>query len=371
MGETLDVLTAIEEAGRNGRRWALATIVAVTGSTYRRPGARLFVPEDGESVGNLSGGCLEGEVEQTGRAVIATGEPRVEHYDLTADDEVVWGWGLGCNGAITVFVEPSEQAGATAEILRNAIEKERPVALATVIESTDERVARGARVVAGTGGSAARGTLGDPDLDRSAASSALGGLAAGESRVEVMETPYGELKLFIEVFEPPPRLVVCGAGHDAIPLVAHAAGLGWRVAVADDRRGMLSAERFPGATELVPCEPADVVRAARVDDRSHVVVMSHNFLRDRAYLASLLGSKAAYVGMLGPRGRLERLLDELAKEGVEPTEEQLRRVHGPAGLDIGAEGPEEIAVAIVAEIMAVRRRKEAGFLRRRTGSIHE
>jgi xanthine dehydrogenase accessory factor len=153
--------------------------------------------------------------------------------------------------------------------------------------------------------------------------------------------------------------------------VAHAAGLGWRVIVVDDRRGMLSAERFPGAAELVVCEPADVAGAAVVDERSHVVVMSHNFLRDRAYLASLLGSKAAYVGMLGPRARLERLLDELAKEGVEPTEEQLRRVHGPAGLDIGAEGPEEIAVAIVAEIMAVRRRKEAGFLKRRTGSIHE
>ncbi|CAN5734048.1 XdhC family protein [soil metagenome] len=371
MGETLDVLTAIEEARRHGRRFALATIVAVTGSTYRRPGARLLVPEEGESVGNLSGGCLEGEVEQTGRTVIDTGEPRVEHYDLTADDEVVWGWGLGCNGAITLFIEPSGQAEATAEVLREAIEQERPVSLATVIESTDERVGRGARVVVSADGSTTRGTLQEPELERSVATAALGALAHGESRVEVIKSAHGEVKLFIEVFEPPPRLVVCGAGHDAIPLVAHAAGLGWRVVVADDRPGMLSDERFPGAAELVACEPDDVVDTAGVDERSHVVVMSHNFLRDRAYLASLLGSKAAYVGMLGPRARLERLLDELAKEGIEATDEQLRRVHGPAGLDIGAEGPEEIAVAIVAEIMAVRRKREAGFLKRRAGSIHE
>ena len=121
MSETLDVLTAIEQAGEAGRRSALATIVAVTGSTYRRPGARLFVPDEGGSVGNLSGGCLEGEVEQAARAVMASGEPRVEHYDLTADDEVVWGWGLGCNGAITVFIEPSRQADATARVLRQAI----------------------------------------------------------------------------------------------------------------------------------------------------------------------------------------------------------------------------------------------------------
>ncbi len=365
MSETLEVLAAMEASTRGNQKSALATIVATTGSTYRRPGARLFVPEEGEATGNLSGGCLEGEVQEVARTVMTSGQPRLEHYDLTADDEVVWGWGLGCNGAITVFIEPAERAAQVAGALTLAIEERRPVVLATALEAS-RGTAVGARLLVAENGSF-EGTTGNVFLDADAARRASRSLDTGVSEMDELEGA----RFFFEVIEPPVRLVLCGAGHDAVPLVEHAAGLGWSVTVVDDRPELLTAERYPGADELIVCEPDEVAAKTHVDKRTNVVVMSHNFFRDRAYLGSLLSSGAGYVGMLGPGARLQRLLGELGKEGIEPAPGDLGPVHGPAGLDIGAEGPEEIAVAIIAEIMAVRRKRGAGFLRSRGGSIHD
>lgn len=360
MSETAEVLEAITEWRSAGRKMALATIVGVSGSTYRRPGARLLVAEDGQMIGNLSGGCLEGEVHGVAQSVITSGEPQLVFYDLTADDEVVWGWGLGCNGAIEVFVEPAAKAAETATALRKAIEDELAVAVVTVLDSDTGELSQGDRTIV-LEGERSRGRI---ETEGAAA------LASGETSIRTLEYPDGSARVFIEVIEPPLRLLVCGAGHDAIPMVKAASGLGWRVDVADDRESMLNPERFPGARRFVHSDPGKIDEAAAIDKRTFVVVMSHNYLRDRDYLRSLLGSNAAYVGMLGPRARLQRLLDDLAADGVDiPTDEPVR-IHGPAGLDIGAEGPEEIAAAIVAEVLAVTRDRRAGFLRDRARPIH-
>jgi xanthine/CO dehydrogenase XdhC/CoxF family maturation factor len=369
MGETADVLAAISSYRANGAKIALATIVGVRGSTYRRAGARLVVAEDGTMVGNLSGGCLEGEVHDLAHFVMESGTPRLESYDLTADDEVVWGWGLGCNGAIDVFIEPGDKAAEVADAIRLAVDAERPVVVATVITSSLDEVEPGARVVFAEG-SPPLGKVGLAALDRAVADEAERARTGGVSEVRPVPAEGGQVDVFFEVIDPPPRLVICGAGHDAIPLAAAAAGLGWRVVVADDREGMLTARRFPAAGDLVLTEPGEVTEKARIDDRSFVVVMSHNYLRDRDYLRSLLGSDAAYVGMLGPKARLERLLGDLSSDGVELPAASLERVYGPAGLDLGAEGPEEIAAAIVAEILALVRNRNAGFLKDRDAPIH-
>lgn len=349
---------------------ALATIVAVKGSTYRQPGARLLVPETARMVGNISGGCLESEVEQVAREVMRGGGPRIVTFDLTADDEAVWGWGLGCNGVIDVFVEPAENTSAVAAALRSALEEDRPIACVTVLESSAPDIAPGSRLLVHPDGRR-EGSVGSLDDELSLADEAGRALKDGHSRVVNTSSRGGELKAFVEVLEPPPRVLVCGAGHDAIPLVRHAASLGWRVTVADDREPFLTFERFPGATGFVHTEPDRVAENAGIDRRTHAVVMSHNFLRDLGYLRSLLGTEVAYIGMLGPRARLDRLLANLDGEGVFPSEEDLAKIHGPAGLDVGAEGPGEIASAIVAEILAVRGRREGGFLRDRKGAIHE
>jgi len=368
VSELTDVLTAIESLSARGERLALATIVAVRGSTYRRPGARLLVPEEGAPIGNISGGCLENDVADVARIVMSEGHARVVSFDLTADDDAVWGWGLGCNGAIELFVEPADKAAEVAGALRIALEEERPICMVTVLDSGVSGVDQGNRMLVRPDGTT-QGSLGDAAAD--AAAAAAGVELLGRERSEIRELAQG-VRAFVEVLEPPLRLLICGAGHDAVPLVAAAANLGWSPVVADDRPVFLTHERFPQAAAFVPLErPEDIAAAGAVDERTFAVVMTHNFLRDKDYLRSLLGSPVRFIAMLGPSARTQRLLHELREEGVEIGDEDLARIHGPAGLDLGAEGPEEIAAAIVAEIVATKRGRGGGFLRDRPGPIHE
>ena len=333
MTELGEILEGIEARAAHGEPMALATIVDTRGSTYRRTGARLLVPASGDPIGNISGGCLEGDVARIGREVIADGTPRLVEFDLTADDDAVWGYGLGCNGAIEVFVEPTEGAVATAAALR-----QEGSCWVTVLTGDD---------------------AGSHRMQTDGAAAAA--LRDGTARVLVED---GERVLY-EPILPPIRLVVCSAGHDAAPLVRQAAELGWRVTVADVRRALLTHDRFPAAAGFVDADPERAAEAVAPDGSTAVLVMSHNYLRDVAYLRSFLDVPLAYLGVLGPRGRTEQMLAELDRP------EAIDRLHAPAGLDIGAEGPEEVARAIVAEILAVTRRRPGGPLRDRSGPIHE
>ncbi|HEX6596956.1 MAG TPA: XdhC family protein, partial [Acidimicrobiales bacterium] len=268
MSELDDVLAALEAS--HGSDAALATVVAVRGSTYRREGARLVVPAgDGPTVGNISGGCLEGDVAANAREVLTTGRPVLLSFDLTADDEAVWGWGLGCNGAIDVFVEPAREAARFASAMRTAMATQRPLALATVVAGDP----LGARMVV-HGDGRRDGSLGDAGADQDVAAAAAEALRERRSTTVTRSSGW---RVFVEVLVPPLRLVVCGAGHDAIPLVEFGARLGWRVEVVDDRRAMLVESRFPQASRLIHAQPGDAATAAGVDERSFVVVMSHNF----------------------------------------------------------------------------------------------
>jgi len=369
VSEITDVLTAIGSLAASGQRMALATIVAVRGSTYRRPGARLLVPEEGAPIGNISGGCLEGDVADMARLVMEEGRARVAGWDLTADDDAVWGLGLGCNGAIEVFIEPADRAVEAARALRTALEEERPISLVTVIESAEpEAIAPGARVIVMPDGRV-EGSLGRSDVDAEAIAAARELLTTERSEIRTLAEG---IRAFAEILDPPLRLVICGAGHDAVPLVRAASLLGWNVTVVDDRPAFLNRERFPEAHGFVPVDdPSEVAAAVTVDARTFVVVMTHNFLRDKAYLRGLLTTDARYVAMLGPAARTQRLLMELEEDGTQITEERRSRIHGPAGLDLGAEGPEEIAQAIIGEIVAVRRGRDGGFLKERPTPIHD
>ena len=369
MSEITDVLTAIGSLAASGQRMALATIVAVRGSTYRRPGARLLVPEEGAPIGNISGGCLEGDVADMARLVMEEGQARLAGWDLTADDDAVWGLGLGCNGAIEVFIEPADRAVEAARALRTALEEERPISLVTVIGSTEpEAIAPGARLIVMPDG-AVEGSLGRSDVEAEAIAAARELLTTERSEIRTVAEG---VRAFVEILEPPLRLVICGAGHDAVPLVRAASLLGWNVTVVDDRPAFLNRERFPEAHGFASVDdPSEVAAAVTVDARTFVVVMTHNFLRDKAYLRELLTTDARYVAMLGPAARTQRLLMELEEEGTPITDEGRSRIHGPAGLDLGSEGPEEIAQAIIGEIVAVRRGRDGGFLKERPTPIHD
>src|SRR3954469_20603305 len=201
MSEIVDVLAASERLQAEGQRMALATIVAVRGSTYRRPGARLLVPEQGAPVGNLSGGCLEGDVADMARVVMDEGAARLAGWDLTADDDDVWGLGLGCNGAIEVFIEPAERAVAVTHALREALEQETSICVVTSLESDISGVEPGARIVVRTDGSV-EGHLGDADVDAEAPVGRKELRAAGRSETRTFA---GSVRSFVEVLEPPLR----------------------------------------------------------------------------------------------------------------------------------------------------------------------
>jgi len=333
MSELTEILDAIEQAAARNEPMALATIVATRGSTYRRAGARLLVRADGELVGNLSGGCLEGEIARVARGVMSSGQPALAEFDLTAENDDVWGYGLGCNGAFEVFVEPAAGAAAVASALREAHDTCLVSVLTGSLSGIHRLQADGAAVAA---------------------------LRDGTPRVLEEDGK----RVFYEPIQPPMRLVVCAAGHDAIPLVRQAAELGWRVTVADVRRKLLTHERFPEAADFSDADPKTAAAAIGPDGRTAVILMSHNYLRDQEYLGSFLDRPLAYLGVLGPRGRTEQMLHEMNRPDA------MTRLHAPAGLDIGAEGPEEIARAIIAEILAVMRGRAGGSLRERTGPIH-
>ncbi len=340
------ILETIVEWADRGQGFALATVVGVRGSTYRGLGARQLVSTDGTSVGTVSGGCLDSDLRAVAAEVIADGKARIVEFDLTADDEAIWGWGIGCNGATRLLVEPAASATELSHRLAELRAAQRPAAVVHVLEGADV----GSRAVVTHGG--IEGSIGD-----SMAEQAREALVESRHRLVSVDG----VDALIEVVGSPSRLVVCGAGHDAVPVVRFGAELGFEVIVVDDRRQFLTAERFPEAAALVHCDPGELGSAVELDGRSHVLLMSHNYLRDLDYLRAALSAQPAYIGVLGPGERLSRLLRDLAEQDVEW--ETLDTVHGPAGLDIGAEGPVEIAWAILAEILAVRRARSGGRLR--------
>jgi xanthine dehydrogenase accessory factor len=355
--ETERILQVIREVTASGRRAAIATVVRVRGSAYRREGARIVIREDGTYECLLSGGCLEPAVADAAAHVIATGEPKVVRYDLEEDS--VWGLGIGCSGEVDVRVERVSDDDVTRAWLR-VLEQGEAAVLVTPLAGAEGRllVWPDGRTTGDLGGTTARG----PAI---AQALSLARDPRGQSRAE----RFGAVELFFEKSEPPPRLVVFGAGADAVPLAVHARTLGFVVTVVDSREAFLTPDRFPGAT-LVRSDFTRLSDHLTLDSGSFVVVMNHHLERDRQSLRVALTSDAPYVGMLGPRARFQKLLAALADEGYVPTAAALERVRSPVGLALGAETPEEIALSILGEILAVRRGFEAGFLTGREASLH-
>lgn len=359
MRELRDILVRFDALARAGSGGVLASVVQVEGSTYRRPGARMLVDDAERMIGLVSGGCLEGDLLEHARRVRREGTPRLVHYDHRGEDDVVWGLGLGCAGALDVLLEPvsRERPGPLAWIARWLAARRRG-ALATDLESGE----RFALEEGGDGTAPASGPPVPPGLDAALADA----LATGRPR----RLRLAGRDLWVEVFAPPLRLAVFGAGPDAEPLVGLATLLGWDVGVTDPRPVYARPERFPGAAvHEAPAEEA-VARLAP-DPDTYAVVMTHHYLHDKAILAELLPGPAAYVGVLGPKRRTEDLLRDLEDAGVALPEERRARIFGPAGLDVGADAPEEIALSIAAEIQALAAGRSGGFLRDRKAPIHD
>jgi len=370
------------ELGRladGGASGALATVARVVGSAYRGVGARLLVRGDGSTLGMVSGGCLEGDLAARAAAVIADGRAEVVTYDTRSGDDLVWGLGLGCEGVVEVLLEPlaPDTARALATFLGRARASATPCVVATVFRAPDEAVRSvGARLLLdGEGATVASHGEVPASLAEALREDACAMLrgdaprARGTAREYVVDERV--LHVSLEPIVPPVRLVVCGAGPDAAPVARHATALGWEVTVVDHRpRSALHGERFPGVAVTHCAESRELARVVPLDARTHAVVMSHHFERDLGYLAALVAAEAPYVGLLGPRSRAERLFAEHRARIAPLDEHTLARVHAPVGLDLGGDDAEQVALAIIAEVMAVSNGRRGGPLSKRNAPIH-
>jgi len=352
--EVLDFLAALRRG--EGTPVALATVVRVRGSAYRHEGAKLAVSADGRSAGNVSGGCLEQDVREVALQVIRSGMPELRSYCSGADEIAAWDLGVGCEGQVDVYVEPADARPRE----RALLDERRPFVACGVMPGKGEKPGTGKRLIVTTDRD--EGDLGSQDLNVRAAALARELLETGESGIHEI----GGRSIFFDVLIPPPQLVVLGAGDDARPLVRFAAEVGFRVVVVDRRAGMLTRERFPGAAALLRSTGDELGATTPLEGECYAVVMNHNFADDQAYLRALLKTPVSYIGMLGPRQRTDRMLHNLAAEG--PVDEG--RVYGPVGLDIGTDGAEQVALAVLAEVLAARSGRRARSLRERHAPIH-
>lgn len=356
--EVEQLLRGIREARDRGEPVATATIVRVKGSAYRREGTRMLVRQDGSYACALSGGCLEPAVTDAALRTLASGAPAIVRYDLAEDS--VWGLSMGCSGAIDVHIERLDEDDVIREWLR-VLERDEPGVLVTPLAGASGRL-----LVRAAGD--AIGGLDDAVVQDSA-------IVHARARMD-LPVPHsgsvmvGASELFFEVATPAPALVLFGAGPDAAPVAARAWMLGFNVTVVDPRPAYLTHERFPTAS-LVLAHPEVLQGSVSLPRGGAVVVMNHHVHRDEECLRAALESEVAYIGVLGPLVRYRRLLAGLAGRGYHAPAARLACVRSPVGLAIGAETPEEVAVSILAEILAVRRGFRGGALDGSVESLHQ
>jgi len=365
----LEIIAALEGLREPA---ALATLVRAKGSSYRMPGARMIFSPGGLQTGLISAGCLETDVKARVDSVLVSREPQVAAFDMGSDLDLVWGTGMGCQGKADVLLEcvvpgaPAPWMSLCAAMLK----ARRSGAMATVFGRRGEAgAALGQRFVLEQGGPGlmpAPGPFGDTlraALDRA--------LAKGVATALTCPAEAGEVDLLIEPILPPYALWIVGAGEHALPLARLAEGLGWYLGIVDHRPALATQARFPQADRIVVGHAPESLAGLPLDRRSAALVVSHVYEQDREALRALLSQPLGYLGLQGNRKRSARLLRELAEEGLELSAAQHAMLHVPAGLDLGAESPEAIALSMLAEVQAALTGHPGGSLRDRTGSIHQ
>ncbi|HEX7013046.1 MAG TPA: XdhC family protein [Steroidobacteraceae bacterium] len=322
-----------------GEPIVLATITETLGSTYRKAGAQMLIAPDGQAAGLLSGGCLEADLMERARTVLDTGKALIVQYDMRSSDDVLWGIGLGCEGAMNILltrIDPENRYQPFA-FIDECRRVDTPGSFALVTATSNDAHPLGRFYLAGDNRAAPPAVVAD----------ALETARSRSARVTSVEAE--NARFLIVPVELPPRLLVLGAGPDAMPLVEIAGLMNWHVTVLDHRPAYAVPERFPRAARVEVRPPEALTEDLKTHRYDAAVVMSHHLLSDQAYLSALAGAPSVpYVGLLGPAPRRARLMQELGDEASRLT----GRLHGPVGLDIGARTPETIALAIVSQIQA-------------------
>jgi xanthine/CO dehydrogenase XdhC/CoxF family maturation factor len=348
---TIRHLQASFEAWRSERQpLVLASVCETQGSTYSKAGARMLITGDGRFQGMLSGGCLEGDLAERAQAVLASGTPQSVTYDLGSSDEELWGLGVGCDGRMRIFLQAllPESAYQPFAAMAGVFASDVRGAAVTVLASPSTSLAPGATAI--VHGTDFHG-FGVPETSRPGIRElADTAMSTRQSHTATLDIEGASVELLAAVLEPPPRVLILGAGLDAGPVLRLMLELGWRVTVQDHRPAYIATGHFESA-EQVLCVPADRLAASLDLDRfDAVIVMSHHLATDRSYLRQLGVSRIPYIGLLGPPHRKRRLIDQVGADLGNAGDLLEARVHGPAGLDIGGDGPASIALSIVAQV---------------------
>ncbi len=367
MKEITNILAAYDRLDFSERKAALATVVHVAGSSYRREGARMLIVDDGHWTGGISGGCLEDDAIRKANLAIFQQKPRVVRYDTTQDDPFQIGVGLGCKGIIDVLIEPVDANDPfnPVELLRTIADQRGDAALGVIMASDSSEVPVGLRILK-TKNELVVNQTPLSDWGRLTVEVQETLVNGNSHQLEMTWTDGQPVKFFVEMLPPPIHLVALGSNYDLLPLLEIGRTLGWQLTVVGNLR-KIGKPIFELATVVAEFEQVPVPP----DAHTATVLMSHDYKTDFLNLKKILPHDLPFIGLLGPRKRTERILDELENEGIHLSPAQLDSLHGPAGLDIGATTPEAIALSIAAEIQSVFGRRKGGPLRQRTGPIYD
>jgi xanthine/CO dehydrogenase XdhC/CoxF family maturation factor len=367
--EIKDILAAYKAALAHGRQTALATVVHVEGSSYRRPGARMLIEDNGQLTGAISGGCLEGDALRKALQAINLQQNKLVTYNSMHEEDIDFGVQLGCNGIVHILFEPIDPADENnpVSLLEKAMTFSGETVLVTLF-SLQWFNGHQPGTCFLLNKETSQSNIADTALETAVRKDAADVL---QTRTSIINE-YNEFSLssFVELLQPSVSLVVIGAGNDVFPLAEMAGILGWKITIADGRSTHANKQRFPNVHTIITGKPEAVIEQLAIDDWTVFLLMTHNYNYDLAMIRLLLSVKCSYIGTLGPKKRLDRMLNQLQQEGLIITDEQKANIYGPTGLDIGAETAEEIALSILAEIKAVFADRQGHFLRNRSVSIH-
>ena len=372
MKEIREIINAYNKARKNEKRLALATLVHLNGSSYRRPGARMIVDEEGQLTGAISGGCLEGDALRKAVFCIHTQIPKLVVYDTSDEEDATIGIQLGCSGIIQVLFEPIDENDPLnpIELLKKAIHKRQNTVLVTLYAPQIKKgdTVGTSMLLEDSGEFHNNSTfqfVPEPlmqDIKET--------LTVKKSSFKSYQQNDNTFNAFLSFISPPISLVIVGAGNDAIPLQSIAETLGWEVTIVDGRHTYAKIERFSSACQIIVSKPEQVLQQIPIDDKTVFVLMTHNYNYDYAILKALLGKNIPYIGALGPKKKLDNMITDLKAENIFLNEKQKNILYGPVGLELGAETPAEIALSITAEIMSVMNNKKGGSLRNLLTEIH-
>ena len=372
MKEIREIINAYNKARINEKRLALATLVHLNGSSYRRPGARMIVDEEGQLTGAISGGCLEGDALRKAVFSIHTQRPKLVVYDTSDEEDATIGIQLGCSGIIQVLFEPIDETDPLnpIELLKKAIQKRQNTVLVTLYASQIKKGdIVGTSILLEESGEFHNNSS-FPFVPETLLQDIKETLTVKKSSFKSYHHNDNTFNAFLSFISPPISLVIVGAGNDAIPLQSIAETLGWEVTIVDGRHTYAKIERFSSACQIIVSKPEKVLQQIPIDEKTVFVLMTHNYNYDYAILKALLGKNIPYIGALGPKKKLDNMINDLKAENIFLNEKQKNILYGPVGLEIGAETPAEIALSITAEIMSVMNNKKGGSLRNLVTEIH-